>query len=541
MKLFIYSALALLTLLQLGCSQPVLTDIVNDTAYPRQILGVEGSGLGFTNVKWDAGLANETNAKASFFSARYFQVPATATVGDHPVRLDNSQGTSANTIQVNTLASSGAWPDPRIQDIGLYDIFRPAAAQPVFWLSVAVANGDIDAKVFVNNVEQTTLMYSAIPSDYLTNHTPSTYNYPIYHYTLYIAVVESASYADNLDIKIRNNDGTESSVSNYQLPSSYDTRDTDGDGLLDRWEADGYSVTPGDTIDLAAMGCDPKRKDLLVEVDWIAAAQPQNGVWADMTGAFAAAPILNPDGSQGINLIIDRGQGGAFTGGGTVLSNHTVMDFGPAPSGVTGYTDFFTYKSNTSNFDPDRQNIFHYCIFGRARPNGTSGRGEVWGNDHMVTFRNFGVWAQQLAQSGTFMHEFGHNLGLWHGGIEGNLGDGNEAYKPNMHSVMGYRYQFGGASNDCSMNPNGVLTYSEGIFNTLDESSVSEATGICDNTGLDYNCDGDTSDNGPMDIDTRPSVCPSGDGANNEEFIDYDQWGNLKYKFDLAASRWQNN
>ncbi len=536
-------ALAWAILLQMGCQQPpVLNDVVNTSAYPRQILGVSGSKLFATNVKWDAGLATEVNANTSWLSARYFQVPDNASVGVHPVRLSNGEGTSANTINVTTQAASGTFPAPRIEEVGLYDIFSPGSASPTFWITVPAANGDIDGKVFVDNVEVPTIMYSAIPTDYLTAHNPSTFGNPIYHYTLYIGIVEGSSYGDNLNVKVRNHDGTESPNRAYQLPASFATRDSDGDGLLDEWEINGYPAPSGATINLATLGCDPRRKDLLIEVDWISAAAPQAGIWNDIITTFNNAPVLNPDGSQGINAIIDRGQGGGLSGGGTILTNHSVMDFGSAPAGTTNFVSFDTYKSNSSNFNADRRNIFHYAIFGRARPNGTSGRGEIWGNDFMMTFVNFGVWSQQLAQSGTFLHELGHNLSWRHGGIDNGAGDANTLYKANFHSVMNYRYQFPGISTDCDVTPDGVLGFSEGIFRNINESTARETDGICDGGNIDYNCDGDTNDMGPYDINTRPSLCPNGgDGTTNSVHRDYDQWGNLQLDVDNASSRWRSN
>ena len=41
-------------------------------------------------------------------------------------------------------------------------------------------------------------------------------------------------------------------------------------------------------------------------------------------------------------------------------------------------------------------------------------------------------------QAATIMHEFGHNLGLRHGGDE------DQNYKPNYYSIMNYMYQLSG-------------------------------------------------------------------------------------------------
>ncbi|WP_020569891.1 zinc metalloprotease [Neolewinella persica] len=537
--ILLYSSI--ICLLQFGCNNPpVLTDVVNTTAYPRQVLGVDGSNLLLASVKWDAGLASEENVASSFISARYFQVPAGSSAGNHPVRLSNSVGLSANTINVNVLPPSGSWPQPRIEDIGITNMATRTDSAS-FWLTVAVANGDIDGKVLVDGVEMTTAMYSAIPTDELVAHTPSTYGYPIYHYCLYFALVKPRVYGSTLNVQFRNNTGVTSAGRSYQLPATLADLDSDGDGLKDTWETNGYPAPSGATIDLEAIGCDPHRKDVLIEVDWIAAAVPQNGIWANIENTFAAAPVLNPDGSRGINAIIDRGQGGGLNNGGTVLANHSSMDFGPA-SGVANYVDFFTYKANAINFNPDRLRLFHYAAIGRAMPGGFSGRGEIFGNDFIMTFTTFPQWGNELAESGTFLHEFGHNLGLRHGGINDGAVDANRHYKPNFHSQMNYRYQFPGVSTDCDVTPDGGLDFSQGVFASISEATVRETDGICDGTNIDYNCDGDTNDTGPLDINSRPGLCPNGgDGINGTSHRDYDQWGNLQLSFTSAGSTWANN
>ncbi len=542
MRLPIQYSPLLFCLCVLACKQPVLNEVVNTTVYPRQVLGVAGSDLFGTSVLWDAGLASQASAKTSFLSARYFQVPDAVAPGVHPVRLRNSKGSSAAVIDVTSVAANGTFPAPRIEEIGLFNILTPGSTTPAFWLSVPAANGDIDGKVLIDGVEVPTIMYSAIPSDFLIPHTPATYGYPIYHYTQYVAIVEDKSYGSTVSVRVENHDGTRSPARSYRLPVDYASRDSDGDGLLDEWEINGYTAPSGGTIDLAAFGCDPHRKDLLVEVDWIAAAVPQNGIWATVEAMFANAPVLNPDGSQGISAWIDRGQGGAFTGGGTVLANHSVTDWVTPPGSVTGFVNFDTYKSNGSNFDPDRRAIFHYNVFGRGMPGGFSGRGEIWGNDFLVTFRNFSEWSSAIAQAGTFLHELGHNLSWRHGGIDNGAADANLLYKANFHSTMNYRYQFPGISVDCDVTPDGVVGFSEGIFRDLHETTVTEATGICDNTAIDYNCDGDFSDSGPLDINRRPGLCPGGgDGSTNGLHQDYDQWGNLQLDLDSPSSRWRSN
>lgn len=514
-------------LLLYGCTDPpTLVDIQPNPVFARQIVGVDGST--FAAVRWDAGLGSETGVLQSFLTARYFQIPPGASVGNHPVQLRNSVGYSTATINVTVSALSGVWPAPRIEDIGITDLTDNGDGTADIILAIQVANVDPDATVEVAAVNRTSIFYSAIPSGYFNAHVGSTYGYPIYHYGLLLAFLDNQAFGTNLNVTVSNTDGLSGSR-NYQLAATAAELDSDNDGLLDSWEVSGYPAPSGATIDLAALGCLPGRKDILVEADWIAAATPNTTIWATVENAFAEAPVLNPDGSQGIAIHIDRGQGGAFTNGGTILANHQTMDFGPSPA--VGYTDFFTYKG--ANFNADRLNIFHYGVFGRARPGGSSGRGEIWGNDFMVTFVNFGVWGTDIAEVGTFIHELGHNIALRHGGIDNGAVDANQTRKPNQESTMNYRYQMGGVSNDCDFISENIHTFSQGMYATISEATVNENIGICDNNPIDFNGDGLLTSGIPVNTNA--------DGDATDIHINYNEWGNLRLNFTDIASRWNSN
>lgn len=515
-----------------ACAPPNLTSIETDTGYPRQLLAVSGSTLG-ARVVWDVGLPGETEISSGLFGTRYFQIPESATPGAHPVALRNSHGTSSS-IDVTVLAASGVFPRPRIEDIGVFSASDAGAGNVDLAFTVAAANLDTDATLTLNaSALSDVFFWSGLPIAYLIGHIPDTYGYPIYHYGQLIAVAQGVSLGSTLTVIVTNHDG-QADTTSYDLPASLADLDSDGDGLPDAWERDGYPAPSGDTLDLPGMGADPLRKDMLIEVDWIPVATPNATIWATIEDAFATAPVLNPNGSAGVEMIIDRGQGGAFTGGGTVLAAHTTMDFEPVTAtSPAGYASFFDYKSDAANFDPDRLNVFHYSIFGRVRPNGSSGRGEIWGNDFMVTFATFGNWGVDMAEVGTFIHELGHNLGLRHGGIDNGAAGSNDVRKPNMASTMSYRWQFPGVSNDCDWAADGFHTYSEGYYADIVEPTVNENIGICDNTPLDMNGSG-TFTNGTA-IDTNV------DGDNTDTHVEWDQWGNLLLDFDAAGSRWNGN
>ncbi|WP_299211220.1 hypothetical protein [uncultured Dokdonia sp.] len=515
-----------------GCSKPILTTVQPSTAYPRQILSTDGSGLFTARAVWDHDLPSETDLNTSFLSGRYFQLPDVASTGNHPLAMRTSEGTSDNVVMVNVLAPSGSWPNPRIQEIMINNVFNDNGTDADYYLAIAVANGDADAVVTINGTDVPTILTSAISTDYFNMHIPATYGYPIYHYSLHVAFLENQNWGSTVQVALRNHDGSVSPQMSYTFPSSIATVDSDNDGLLDQWEENGYTAASGTVIDLKALGCDPKRKDLLVEVDWITAATPDPSIWTTIEAVFDQAPILNPNGSSGIEMHLDRGQGGVFTGGGTVLSDHTSMDFGPNPMSP-GYTDFYTYKN--SSFNTDRLDLFHYGIFGRARPNGSSGRGEVFGNDFMVTFANFTglqAFATPRNQIGTFIHELGHNLDLCHAGSCDNP-DRNETLKVNQPSSMNYLYQFPAVSLDCDLISDNAFGYSQGMLATLDETNVTEANGICDNLGLDFNSNGSTNNTGVINL--------NGDSNSTDISIDYNEWGAIRLDYRAAGSSWNNN
>ena len=281
--------------------------------------------------------------------------------------------------------------------------------------------------------------------------------------------------------------------------SASDNGDSDDDGLLDSWERFGLDGDADGSldVDLPAMGADPDHKDIFVEADWLQALdhshEPTQTAFIYVWRAFNAAPVQNPDGQDGIHLHVDTGSlfstlgnadcdgdgalsigdmdcnndgiidvgnlgalGQGTPGGGNALGEAQFIDF----NGEGGATDFYDLKGD--NFDARRALVFHYAIFGHslnADMPTTSGRGEVYGNDFIVTL---GGWARDPTQTftstitglpisgtarmqaGTFMHELGHNLNLQHGGS--SLHNGVSVvhnYQPNYLSVMNYDHQRG--------------------------------------------------------------------------------------------------
>jgi len=356
--------------------------------------------------------------------------------------------------------------------------------------------------------------------------------------------------------------------------------DSDGDGLLDVAEVCGLDSDSDGVVDvdLPGLGADPARKDVFVEIDWmvnntgIPATQHTHEPWLPALmiawNEFNAAPVTNPTmagtpSRSGIALHVDVGTLYAgyamdFDGNGTAdltvnpagnvdLDGDGIADIGDLASLGTGTLgggnplpedpllspdttgSFFAAGSDfgaikAANFNPLRDLVFHYAVFGDQYPSvppGSSGRAESCAlpacNDFFVTLSVVAGWTRQTVDAnrdgipdpggallagpsglpvdgsvaehaGTFLHELGHNLSLGHGGSDGIN------YKPNYLSVMNYRWQIPGLSfdfdGDVIGDPVGVdfdgdgiidlrrFMYSSSALPNLQETSLNEPAGL---------------------------------------------------------------
>ena len=333
------------------------------------------------------------------------------------------------------------------------------------------------------------------------------------------------------------------------------TADADGDALLDCWETDGIDFDGDGTVDLelydvngdgtiqADERADPNQKDIYVEIDWMALHQPDTTALNNVINSFA---------NQGIRLHIQTNE--------QALAHNNDLAFEPCTIPATGSTpDFDDVKlvhfgtaaergdANSVNILNAKRFVFRYTLFvhNLLGLGGTSGCAELPGNDSVVSL---GKWALFLfhrtgspdQQAGTFMHEFGHNLNLRHGG-----GD-NTNCKPNYLSVMSYTRQF---DNDYVFGR--PLDYSPSLLPPLNENSLSEPAGIGGSAGdetafgpppvqtdvnatgsINWNLDGDSSDTGvSRDINNFGLSGCSGSGTDLQG---YNDWANLQYN--LRAS-----
>jgi hypothetical protein len=268
--------------------------------------------------------------------------------------------------------------------------------------------------------------------------------------------------------------------------------DRDGDGLPDAWERHGVTIDGGAGprfIDLPAMGADPAKPDIFLQIDWMAGAEhdqrPSREAIRLVVEAFANAPYVSPTGSTGITLHVDAGPDSILAEPGLPWGSFSraralpwEKNLGTAASGSYDWGAFDRIEHEPGGFtETGRAPIFHYAIFGAFHdlddPHGWGASGNsrgIGGTELIVTLGNFtdGVGTPR-EQAGTLMHELGHNLGLRHGGCD----DANS--KPGYVSVMNYAYQMEGITRG---GLRGVIDFSHGLEPVLDVGLLPESTGL---------------------------------------------------------------
>lgn len=261
-----------------------------------------------------------------------------------------------------------------------------------------------------------------------------------------------------------------------QQPQHNSAPDTDGDGLSDKIETEGYDAN-GDgkpEVDYKKMGADPKHKDLFIEMDYMPGELASEEELDRIVGTFKTLKVDNPDGKEGINLHLDAGNARSSKynlGGGNQIQHQALnTDLGDNGS-------FATIRKK--NFDVNRKNSgFDYMIWGDYQVDQTgnrnsSGLGFVGAPGFMVTvgksYWNDSKGNMSDIRVGTFIHELGHNLGLQHGGADDVNG------KPQYYSIMNYRYQLNGVP---KADGSKYFGYLQEDMPTLDEQHLDERAGF---------------------------------------------------------------
>ena len=335
--------------------------------------------------------------------------------------------------------------------------------------------------------------------------------------------------------------------------------DADLDGIPDCSEKDSSSTFAG--LPLYSWGARQGQMDLFIEVDYMDSSNegiiPRRESMQKVIDVFAA---------KGIHLHIDVGDLFHNTEG----LSPSDMDLGGGNSIPFKETTSFDSSAAISIYDFKRENlalarrlIFHYAVFANSLlNNGGWGLGEVSGNDFFLAMGKANLTSDTTAnknnlinlQAAGFLHEFGHNLGLRHGG------DNDTLYKPNYMSTMNYLYQNLGlpsmgvneasryhknqfdlgvticpnSYSDGATSSDFKIGFSSGSGGILDESQISESAGFKQpsSTAIDFNCNGSTNEQLSLDVNNS--------GAIDTSLHDYNDWGNIKSYFANTSAVMKN-
>lgn len=316
--------------------------------------------------------------------------------------------------------------------------------------------------------------------------------------------------------------------------------DVDGDGICDGWERPTgllidfiapasvgagaghrftYSYVCGAGVGEDPQCPSPDKKDVYLELNWMKDPNnshvPAAGVVQAVKDAYAAAPVINPNGQPGIRLHVQFGEWPASPTAshqGDVKWHKDSLTTNWSATNTTSLLGFYRMKSYTfgtvcerfadticpadtgtslhknTNYRSDlvrdpltaKFQAFHYAMIinKRVEQPTSSGWAEIWGNDHVWSLGGFTpAMGNVEQQKGTFMHELGHNFKLNHGGID------TIDKKPNYLSVMNFPFQFIYPDGKDLCRP---LEYSNQQLLSLSETNLIENAGVNNAAGTGY-------------------------------------------------------
>ncbi len=272
------------------------------------------------------------------------------------------------------------------------------------------------------------------------------------------------------------------------------------DGIPLDWKKNGVTIDPGggspsQFVDLPKMGVSLDRPNIFVQLDWMEDAthnqQLRQAALDTVINAFDQDPVTHRGATRpGITLVIDAGPDSTITPGGAKWGSLSQAKKIPwsmfllTGNRDAGYQQANFYTLLKNNFVPTgRLPIFHYAVAADTIAQDTTVKPPVNDDtsglatgDKLGFMVTLGRWDSGKngtldQQTGTFMHELGHVLGLDHGATEGG-GDAVN-WKPNYPSVMSYAYQTRGVFRGGAQ----VFDYSRDTMPDLDESTLKEADG----------------------------------------------------------------
>jgi len=258
----------------------------------------------------------------------------------------------------------------------------------------------------------------------------------------------------------------------------------------------------------------PSGAPIFVEIDWMEDAthshRPSQAVIDTIVATFAAA---------GHEIQIDVSN---------AIPHQAVIDIVNSSPGSSPQVQ----NLMNQHFDNAGDSRYYYSLWGHqysfnGQPTGSSGVADLPGRVHLVTL---GTFPDQTGtpehQVGTMIHEFGHNLGQRHGGVD------NGNFKPSYLSVMNYHYQLEGigpALVALGLADDGSgfddFSYSHGQQIGLDEASLDESVGIGLGNPADWNCNGTIETNVSADLQAQNWCTVDGERGL---LTDFDNWSDLR-------------
>ena len=160
------------------------------------------------------------------------------------------------------------------------------------------------------------------------------------------------------------------------------SEDTDGDGFNDGVEVHDESMLAGS---------DPTRKDVFLEIDYMAGTSVPEQELEAVKRAFENAPVENPDGTHGINLHVRTGD--------------APVESDPATSLVDYVSSYYESARDGSGYG-----YYHALVVREVPDSGGGNRVGLTstGIDGMLVEHR----PDRVRVAKTLMHELGHNLGL---------------------------------------------------------------------------------------------------------------------------------
>ena len=265
-------------------------------------------------------------------------------------------------------------------------------------------------------------------------------------------------------------------------------KDSDLDGLPDKWEMkprkkkNGKRGKPkGPLRNLVKLGANPKHRDVFIEIDTATDVDRASALscadLAALVDAFAGAPLMNPDGTKGINLHLDAGiecSSRDYTLGGA--STFTATKPCARPSDGAN-----SIAENRLQVFRQAALVTDLCV----------AAGLAGSTDFMLSTTpgvDFGH---------VFMHELGHTFGLDHGTITNfSVMSGGNFMPPGQERALDYnRYPVEALDESALSEPNGFQSTPEGEAHIAKfYAGYSCGSGLIfqgtANANVDFDCDG---------------------------------------------------